>query len=108
MNEPADDSLSHLHKDIVLDRLSTFVHLLRQENFICDTSSMLDAVRVTEADYLPHRLHLKQGLRACLCHTLEEWRRFDALFDFYWRSVKDSEENFALYSTKIKCSISNS
>ncbi len=87
-----NEAINRLHKDTVLERLSGFITLLRDENFLCDTSSTLDAVRVCSAGYIEHRLHLRQGLRACLCHTRDEWRRFDALFDDFWRSVKTDDE----------------
>lgn len=82
-----------VHPDVVLERLVGFITLLRNESFLCNTSSTLDAVRVSSAGYINHRLQLRQGLRTCLCHSLEEWRRFDALFDFYWQSVRDDEHN---------------
>ena len=82
-----------LHQDVVLERLAGFIQLLRDENFLCNTSSTLDAVRVSSAGYIQHRLQLRQGLRSCLCHSLQEWRRFDGLFDYYWRSQQGDDEN---------------
>jgi len=102
MTEQTKALRKHLHQDIVLERMGAFVALLREENFLCDTSSMLDAVRVAHADYLPHRLHLRQGLRACLCHSREEWRRFDPLFDYFWSSVKEAEDSDNVGSTANK------
>jgi len=94
-----------VHRDIALERLSGFIALLRDENFLCDTSSTLDAARVASLGYLNHRLHLKQGLRTCLCHSQDEWFRFDSLFDMYWRSAKDSEDDNARTGDKDQPSL---
>jgi len=83
-----------IHQDTVLERLAGFIALLREERFLCDTSSTLNAVEVSTAGYINHRLQLRMGLRSCLCHSRDEWRRFDGLFDYYWRSTQftDDEE----------------
>ena len=78
-----------IHRDTVLERLTGFIKLLRDENFLCNPSSTLDAVTVSSAGYIEHRLQLRQGLRACLCHSRDEWQRFDALFDYYWQSHRE-------------------
>ena len=82
-----------VHPDMVQERLAGFVAMLRDENFLCDTSSTLDAIRISSAGYITHRLHLRQSLRSCLCHSVNEWRRFDALFDYYWRSSTTEEHD---------------
>jgi len=87
-----ENSAHTIHQDTVLERLGGFIALLREERFLCDTSSTLNAVQVSTAGYLEHRFHLRTGLRACLCHSRDEWQRFDALFDYYWRTVNTSDE----------------
>ncbi len=87
------ESLSNaIHQDVVLERLVGFIDLLRDENFLCDTTSSLSATEVLTAGYVEHRLYMKESLRTCLCHNRSEWRRFDDLFDFYWRSVKPADD----------------
>lgn len=81
------DSHPLIHQDTVLGRLGGFIALLRQERYLCDTSSTLTAVQVSTLGYLEHRLQLRMGLRACLCHSKDEWVRFDALFNYYWKSL---------------------
>ncbi len=82
-----------IHQDTVLERLGGFITLLRQERFLCDTSSTLNALQVATSGYIEHRLQLRMGLRACLCHSKDEWIRFDELFNFYWRSTYSDTEN---------------
>jgi len=83
---------SSVHQDIFLERLSGFIAVLRDENYLCDTSSTLDAARIASEGYLDHRLQLRIGLKSCLCHCQDEWRRFDDLYDQYWRSIKDRDD----------------
>ena len=88
-----------VHRDIVLERLVGFIALLRSENFLCNTSSTLDAVQVASAGAINHRLQLRQGLRTCLCHSVQEWRRFDALFDRYWQWNQNDDNDTSDPST---------
>lgn len=88
-----ETSSNAIHQDVVLERLVGFIDLLRDENFLCDTTSSFSATEAFTAGYLEHRLFLKEGLRTCLCHSRSEWRQFDDLFDFYWRSTKANDDD---------------
>ena len=79
------------HEDIgatLTARVLEFVRLVRGNGCQVGIGETLDALRVAEAGGLEQR-RLHWGLRALLCGNAAEWRRFDQLFDAYWRAGSD-------------------
>lgn len=48
------------------------------------TRETLDAVQTARLDVLPDRPLFKRALRALLCSSQDEWRRFNGLFEQFW------------------------
>ncbi len=67
-------------------RVLEFVRQLRAEHFRVGVQESADALRVAEHLGLAQRQPLCWGWRALLCSQVQEWKRFDELFDRYWRS----------------------
>lgn len=72
---------------LVQVRLTEFVRLARENDFRVGVAEEIDAHRVAAYCGLFDVRQLRWGLRALLCTDAEEWRRFDDLFDAYWRSA---------------------
>lgn len=66
-------------------RVKGFVRLLRDNGFPLGLGEALDALRFAETADLADQGVLRRGLRALLCASRTDWRRFDQLFDGYWR-----------------------
>lgn len=75
--------------EIVVARITEFVQLVRANGFQAGIGETLDALRVAEWCGAADSERLRWGLRALLCGNAEEWRRFDELFDAYWRPRSD-------------------
>lgn len=70
---------------VVQGRLVEFVRLLRANDFRIGVAEEIDAQRVALNCGLLDQQRMRWGLRALLCSDQDGWRRFDALFDAYWR-----------------------
>lgn len=68
----------------VQGRLVEFVRLLRSNDFTVGVAEEIDAQRVALHGGIARPDNLRWGLRALLCSDLDDWQRFDALFDAYW------------------------
>jgi uncharacterized protein with von Willebrand factor type A (vWA) domain len=66
-------------------RMVEFVRLARADRFCVGIQEAGDALRVAQCVTLADPNRLRWGLRSLLCSSLEDWERFDALFDRYWR-----------------------
>lgn len=66
-------------------RITGFVRLLRDNGFPLGIREGLDALRFTQTSDLLDQDELRWGLRALLCASHADWRRFDEIFDAYWR-----------------------
>jgi uncharacterized protein with von Willebrand factor type A (vWA) domain len=66
-------------------RLVEFVRMLRAEGFRVGVQEGLDALRTSARIGLLDQRGLRWCLRSLLCSDRDEWRRFDRLFDAYWR-----------------------
>ena len=69
----------------VAKRMIGFVRLLRDNGFPVGLSEGMDAARLAARAEVRHDRELRWGLRALLCSCRADWRRFDELFDVYWR-----------------------
>ena len=71
-------------------RIVGFVRLLRDNGFPAGLGEAADALRAARTGDLGDPKVLRWSLRALLCASHSDWRRFDALFDAYWlgRGVK--------------------
>ncbi|MEK7323012.1 MAG: VWA domain-containing protein [Pseudomonadota bacterium] len=79
--EAAQDEMG----ETLIARIVEFVHLVRANGFQAGIGETLDALRVAELCAMTQSERLHWGLRALLCGNAEEWRRFDELFEAYWR-----------------------
>src|SRR6185437_3966035 len=66
-------------------RIVEFVRLLRHNGFALGIEETLDALRVADAIDLARPAMLRSSLRALLSSTDDEWRRFDDIFELFWR-----------------------
>ena len=66
-------------------RLTDFIRHARANDFRIGVAEELDAQRVALIAGLDDPVRLRWGLRALLCTDVEEWQRFDELFDQFWR-----------------------
>ena len=69
----------------VARRMIGFVRLLRDNGFPVGLREGMDAARIASRAEVRHDRELRWGLRALLCSSRTDWRRFDELFDAYWR-----------------------
>lgn len=70
-------------------RLATFVRLLRREGYAVGVQETLDGLRTVSFTEPLNAELIRAGLRSLVCRDLEEWRRFDALFDRFWLPGKE-------------------
>ncbi len=68
-------------------RVAAFACLLRDNGFAVGLAESRDALAVLGSPAGRRPALLKPALRALLCATREDWLRFDALFDAFWRGV---------------------
>lgn len=70
----------------VLQRLISFLRRLRSEGFSVGLAESIDAARLLGAvNFLdPHEF--RWNLQSLVCGCSYEWKRFDDLFDAFWRS----------------------
>lgn len=68
----------------VLRRLVGFARFLRHEGFAIGQQERLDALAFARGADLSDPGGLRRGLRALLCGSPADWRRYDELFDAYW------------------------
>ena len=66
-------------------RIVGFVRLARDNGFSVGLREGLDAVKFARRADLSDANEFCWGLRALLCSRHADWRRFDDLFDAYWR-----------------------
>ncbi len=74
-----------------LDRLTGFGAYLRAARVPVDTGSLLEAARALDTLGTGSRREARAAMRACLCREPDAFRRFDALFDAYWRADGDAQ-----------------
>lgn len=75
-------------EEMLVTRLLGFVRLVRDHGFAVGVREGLDTLRIAKRGLLLDPQRLRWGLRSLLCSNLDEWRRFDALYDAYWRPVR--------------------
>jgi uncharacterized protein with von Willebrand factor type A (vWA) domain len=68
----------------IVRRMVGFLRLLRDNGFPVGVAEALDAARLARASDLADRRAFGWSLRALLCSTRTDWKRFDELFAFYW------------------------
>jgi uncharacterized protein len=66
-------------------RLVGFVRVLRDNGFPVGLRETIDGLRAARQANLSHREGLRWALRCLLCASRADWRRFDEIFDLYWR-----------------------
>lgn len=70
--------------DHVLDRLTAFMQVLRDNAFAVGLKETEDAARVLGASAGARFHTLRQALKALCCTRHSDWRKFDDIFDAYW------------------------
>jgi uncharacterized protein with von Willebrand factor type A (vWA) domain len=66
-------------------RIVGFVRVLRDNGFPVGLRETIDGLRVARQADLAQREPLRRALRSLLCASRTDWRRFDEVFDLYWR-----------------------
>ncbi|WP_037337639.1 vWA domain-containing protein [Saccharospirillum impatiens] len=87
--------------EAVVHRLVGFLRFLNANDFHIGVPEELDALRLARQGLLMEPRRLRWGLRALLCSGATDWRRFDDLFDAYWRKANRKVEVRASASRKI-------
>jgi uncharacterized protein with von Willebrand factor type A (vWA) domain len=67
------------------ERIAAFANVLRANGFALGLAESRDALAVLASPAGRRPALLKPALRALFSATLEDWRRFDELFDAFWR-----------------------
>lgn len=88
--------------DTLLDRLLGFLHHMRSNGFHLGIQEELDVMKMAESGILLQQKRLRWGLRALLCSCTDDWRRFDKLFDTFWKPANRTREQAASYSKKME------
>jgi len=70
---------------MVAQRFVGFVRVLRDNGFPVGLRETIDGLRVARQADLARREPLRWALRSLLCSSRADWRRFDQIFDLYWR-----------------------
>lgn len=66
-------------------RVIGFVRMLRDNGFPVGSRETIDAVDMASTHALDEASALKESFRALLCASLADWRRFEDIFNLYWR-----------------------
>ena len=74
-----------------LDRMVEFAGFLRARELDVDPGSLVEAARALDVLGTGSRRDARAAMRACLCRDARSFRRFDALFDAFWRPFGDEE-----------------
>ena len=78
-----------LHKQALgaqsAERIAAFANVLRANGFALGLAESKDALAVLASPAGRRPALLKPALRALFSATREDWRRFDELFDAFWR-----------------------
>lgn len=87
-------------EELLVARIAGFVRLVREQGFRAGVREEIDALKVAQHCTLLNRQRLRWGLRALLCGNVDEWQRFDRLFDAYWLSA--NRPTRVEYSSRVR------
>src|SRR5262249_16879397 len=65
-------------------RLAAFVRTLRANGFAVGLGETQDALKIMTSELALRPAYLREGFKALFCSRLEEWQRFDEIFDAFW------------------------
>ncbi len=68
-------------------KIAAFANVLRANGFAVGLAESRDALAVLASPAGQRSASLKPALRALFSATREDWRRFDELFDAFWRGT---------------------
>lgn len=88
--------------DTLLDHLLGFLHHMRSNGFHLGIQEDLDVMKMAESGILLQQKRLRWELRALLCSSADDWRRFDKLFDTFWMTPNGTREQASSYSKKLE------
>ncbi len=74
-------------------RLQEFGTLLRDNGICHDAAHLIDLHTLATSDYLQNRQSFRYALKTCYCHSLQDWIRFDDLFNSFWQSPGEADIN---------------
>ncbi len=66
-------------------RLVGFIRVLRDNGFLVGSRETIDAVALASTATIAEPSALRQSFRTLLCGSPLDWRRFEDIFDLYWR-----------------------
>ncbi|HKJ00168.1 MAG TPA: VWA domain-containing protein [bacterium] len=72
-------------QDALAEKTIGFAHLLRAQGFTVGLRESQDALAVAECFLCRNFEDFRCGLRSLLCLSVEQFARFDALFEAYWQ-----------------------
>ena len=93
MNTAHDITVQDDAGETLVARITEFVRLARANGFQAGIGETIDAVRLAERCGALNARRLRWGLRALLCGNVQDWRRFDQLFNAYWGSNRESRSS---------------
>ena len=73
-------------EELLVARIVEFVRLVREHGFQVGVREEIDALKVAQHCSVLDQQRLRWGLRSLLCGNVDEWQRFDQLFNAYWLS----------------------
>jgi len=74
-------------EELLVARIAGFVRLVHEHGFQVGVREEIDALKVARHCTVLDQQRLRWGLRSLLCGNVDEWQRFDQLFDAYWLSA---------------------
>jgi uncharacterized protein with von Willebrand factor type A (vWA) domain len=79
--------------ETLVARITEFVRLARANDFLAGIGETIDAVRLAERCGALDVQRLRWGLRALVCGNVQDWQRFDQLFNAYWGLSRESRSS---------------
>jgi uncharacterized protein with von Willebrand factor type A (vWA) domain len=75
-------------------KLGGFVRVLRDNGFVIGLAELRDALIVMSSASAAFASRFRAALRALFCSRQSDWRKFDDLFDAYWRAKRSATRVF--------------
>jgi len=71
--------------DVVSDQLTGFVRYARENRYQVGLTETLDCHNVANRIGIVDKARLKRSLKGLMCSNVDDWERYDRMFDLYWR-----------------------
>lgn len=79
-------------EQILVTRITEFIRLARDNGFKVGLGEGLDACRMAKHFGVLNKDRLRWGLRSLICSDLDDWERFDELFEAYWGQRQNTRQ----------------